>query len=293
MLKKCCKCGEEKPKTVEFFRLKNKDRGVYRSDCKRCESDRAAIRWGKRTNEQAQKTKERDRLRAAKKRAEKPDYFKALEAKRKNSANYRLWAEKLKEANKEKSFLRRIGSFCDISTYTCRSCGKVGMSKGLKQRVICGPCRIKGSVNLGLKIVRKQKEVSCKSCGNVHFAYNQGSMCIDCRTARDKAAKRLKDRQRSSFSKRCLKYGVRYTTINRIEVYRRDNWTCAYCGVRVVKSVVYKPNQATIDHVIPLSKGGSHAIDNVVTACQQCNSIKRDHVALKNKKSNQLIMWLQ
>lgn len=40
---------------------------------------------------------------------------------------------------------------------------------------------------------------------------------------------------------------------------------CAYC---------HKRKPLTQDHVIPLSKGGSHTIENVVPACRSCNSRK-------------------
>lgn len=41
---------------------------------------------------------------------------------------------------------------------------------------------------------------------------------------------------------------------------------CAYCGK--------KSERLTMDHVIPLSKGGKHSANNVVPACQHCNSSK-------------------
>jgi hypothetical protein len=41
---------------------------------------------------------------------------------------------------------------------------------------------------------------------------------------------------------------------------------CAYCGE--------KKKKLTQDHVVPISKGGSHTISNVVPACQSCNSRK-------------------
>lgn len=41
---------------------------------------------------------------------------------------------------------------------------------------------------------------------------------------------------------------------------------CAYCGS--------KPKVLTIDHVIPLSKGGPHVPANLVPACPSCNSSK-------------------
>lgn len=48
----------------------------------------------------------------------------------------------------------------------------------------------------------------------------------------------------------------------------RDNFTCQYCG----KKLTFK--NATKDHLIPLSKGGKNTIDNVVSSCKECNSLK-------------------
>lgn len=43
---------------------------------------------------------------------------------------------------------------------------------------------------------------------------------------------------------------------------------CVYCGSRLgIES-------ATLDHVIPLSRGGSHNPGNLVSACQPCNQLK-------------------
>lgn len=40
---------------------------------------------------------------------------------------------------------------------------------------------------------------------------------------------------------------------------------CAYCG---------STESLTLDHVVPLARGGSHAIENLVAACRTCNSRK-------------------
>lgn len=307
-MKKCCKCGEEKPKTLEFFRLKNKDRGVFRAYCKRCESDMSAIRWKNRSDESVEKTKERDRLRAAKKRAENPEYFKAYEQKRRSSANYKAWCVKQQEANKEKSFLRNIGSFCAIRFFKCRVCSDNSIRKAREKSTLCKECTEKRLYVKGMNFI--DKTACCKACGEEHLAKNKNAYCHTCKDVRKRISK-IKERRRiaykearrrrnakdryvkGSFKKRCIKYGVLYTQLNRPDVFNRDNWTCVYCGVKVVQSRQYKPNQATIDHVIPLSKGGTHTIDNVVTSCQSCNSTKSDTVSLKQKKTNQLVIWLR
>jgi len=47
------------------------------------------------------------------------------------------------------------------------------------------------------------------------------------------------------------------------EVFRRDNFTCQYCGSRSPR--------LTIDHLIPRHRGGEHSWDNLVAACPACN----------------------
>ena len=54
--------------------------------------------------------------------------------------------------------------------------------------------------------------------------------------------------------------------LTRKEVFRRDQFTCQYCGKQ------YK--NLTIDHVTPRHQGGSQIWENVVTACSACNHKK-------------------
>jgi 5-methylcytosine-specific restriction endonuclease McrA len=54
--------------------------------------------------------------------------------------------------------------------------------------------------------------------------------------------------------------------LTRREVFRRDNYTCQYCGRHA--------NDLTVDHVLPRHLGGMHIWTNVVTACAACNHRK-------------------
>jgi 5-methylcytosine-specific restriction endonuclease McrA len=59
----------------------------------------------------------------------------------------------------------------------------------------------------------------------------------------------------------------RVPAVTRREVLRRDKHTCQYCG---------STKHLTLDHVIPVSKGGKDTWDNIVTACERCNNRKGD-----------------
>lgn len=49
------------------------------------------------------------------------------------------------------------------------------------------------------------------------------------------------------------------------EIKRRFQYRCAYCKRKA---------KLTMDHVIPLSRGGKHTPDNIVPACLRCNGMK-------------------
>jgi 5-methylcytosine-specific restriction endonuclease McrA len=59
----------------------------------------------------------------------------------------------------------------------------------------------------------------------------------------------------------------RKVALSRANIFRRDGHKCAYCGSR---------QNLTIDHVVPRSQGGKDTWDNLVTACQVCNTKKGD-----------------
>lgn len=60
---------------------------------------------------------------------------------------------------------------------------------------------------------------------------------------------------------------VHQVPVSRRGVLRRDEYRCAYCG----------KSAATIDHVLPRSRGGRDTWENLVACCLRCNNAKGDH----------------
>lgn len=51
---------------------------------------------------------------------------------------------------------------------------------------------------------------------------------------------------------------------------------CHYCATKLVhgrrkKGEAYEPRRVTIDHLLPLSRGGTNASENLVASCSRCN----------------------
>lgn len=56
---------------------------------------------------------------------------------------------------------------------------------------------------------------------------------------------------------------------------------CCYCGVemsfiRRPRGSGLAPNRATLEHILPISRGGSHTFENTALACHRCNVSKND-----------------
>ena len=54
----------------------------------------------------------------------------------------------------------------------------------------------------------------------------------------------------------------------RFEVFKRDSFTCQYCGAKAPDVVL------EVDHIQPVAQGGTNEIMNLVTSCRDCNSGK-------------------
>jgi 5-methylcytosine-specific restriction endonuclease McrA len=69
--------------------------------------------------------------------------------------------------------------------------------------------------------------------------------------------------------------------LSKREIFRRDNYTCQYCGQTSAR--------LTVDHIIPRFRGGQYSWDNLVTACPHCNrhkggrTLQEAHMTLRRR----------
>lgn len=129
------------------------------------------------------------------------------------------------------------------------------------------------------------KSYECKNCGR-HFEVEYGDRrrsycCSECETE----AKHKKMRLERSNRRKRIKDVLVDRDISLEKLAERDNHTCWLCGGKVDwNDIVYDGNTyiagnmyPSVDHVIPLAKGGVHSWDNTRLAHRICNSIKNDN----------------
>ena|ERR1035437_5902491 len=70
----------------------------------------------------------------------------------------------------------------------------------------------------------------------------------------------------------------------RFDVFKRDRFCCQYCGATPPAVIL------EVDHVIPVAEGGKNQIDNLVTACFDCNRGKSDKLLSEVPKTIEMKM---
>lgn len=86
-----------------------------------------------------------------------------------------------------------------------------------------------------------------------------------CLANKDKEAVRSRKR-------RALKLGNNHEPYTDKYIFERDGWICGICGQKINKRLKYpNPRSKSIDHIVPLSKGGADAPINLQAAHLRCN----------------------
>ena len=130
----------------------------------------------------------------------------------------------------------------------------------------------------------------CKECGKEYtpreYVEDAGlktfSNCGFCSVSCRKRSARKKQKDIKTIRHRVKKYGCVFdSSVTLKKLIERDGLRCHICGGMCDPNdhgwtEHFGPTSPTIDHIYPLSKGGSHTWDNVQVAHALCNSKKRD-----------------
>ena len=125
--------------------------------------------------------------------------------------------------------------------------------------------------------------LSCEHCGALFIPKTKISSCCTPKCARAETRKRNGNRNGDS---RLHGYNVRDWNISLKDLSIRDNDICWLCGKPVDwhdytmqgDTFIAGNFYPSIDHVMPLARGGLHEWDNVRLAHRICNTIKRDNI---------------
>ena len=113
---------------------------------------------------------------------------------------------------------------------------------------------------------------NCAECGELFISRHGAKFCSD------KCRRRADNRRRDKRLKKC---DVVDHSISLIGVYHRYGGVCQGCGQLLTFD--HDPNDdmyPSIDHKIPIIKGGNHTWDNVQLMCRRCNYIKKDNLTV-------------
>jgi 5-methylcytosine-specific restriction endonuclease McrA len=112
----------------------------------------------------------------------------------------------------------------------------------------------------------------CKSQGKVY--------CVKCKAEAKRKYRRHYKRELGSHRKKVRKGGGFWNLqVRRSVVLSQDRHRCYLCSIKCKKTFSYNdPESATVDMVVPASKGGDWDYHNLRCACRRCNSLKSDRL---------------
>lgn len=79
----------------------------------------------------------------------------------------------------------------------------------------------------------------------------------------------------NDYQRRAERWGVEFEVFSRAEIFDRDGWVCGICSEPIDRDLLHPdPMSVSLDHIIPMSKGGGHVPLNVTCAHLFCNLSK-------------------
>lgn len=237
-LKRCTKCGQEKPETHEFFSYHKMGRNGLWPTCRECNkkpSKREVLPPGQKRCTRCKEVFPADEIHFRYRKSHNALFSKCRQCEHLRDAE-------LRHENAEQiqaSQLRYIQNH---------------------------PDRVKATKVKWDKANTDQRSIYAKQ----RYVENRDELLAKCREWQIANPEKRKARNQKRRSLRHNAEGT-HTSDQIRELYQEQNGLCAYCGVRIMWGIPYDVH---LDHVTPLSRGGSNWIDNILLCCQPCNLSK-------------------
>lgn len=164
---------------------------------------------------------------------------------------------------------------------TCAACGRQYHPTSGKQKACTTRCA--HQLRPTTRVVWPACKVyfpECVTCGRRYTARSsRGRACsTECQAA---ALQRYYQENREQYIARAqqrhaLVKGLEREDVDPLRIYERDKWTCQLCGKKVRRTPRGKhdPLMASLDHIIPVTKGGGWTYANLHCAHLRCNKSK-------------------
>lgn len=171
------------------------------------------------------------------------------------------------------------------------------MERNERQRLIKKIYQLlKKEINNREKVIEERNRIDsltrrCVECGEMF--YNPSPNVLTCST--ECSRKRSRRISRTIYKGRINDSNLVDKNITLTKLYNRDDGMCYLCGIQCdwddkvttdKGHTIVGKSYPSIEHMIPLSKGGKHSWNNVKLACMECNTLKGDKIInVKNKRA--------
>jgi len=176
---------------------------------------------------------------------------------------------------------------CKIYDRQCRFCTRQFFAnKNIESPLCSSECRKQEAALkswIAHRKAQKPREVRCTSCAIAFTILTRTNeeqhYCSElCQRRHYRKIRRHTEREKTTRAFR-RKLRARRGKVSLRAQFEKFKGVCQLCGCVTEMLKEFAWHQATVDHIVPLSKQGLHVEDNLQLACMACNSKKSDSLA--------------
>ena len=160
-------------------------------------------------------------------------------------------------------------------TFKPRNAGQIYCSmtcSGIAHRIdkdkVQDPGRIRNQPREAVQLTIKP----CSTCGDMFAPHREDH--VNCSPECTDKARRIKESHKNNKRRAWIQF-TQLEPIDPHDIYERDGWTCWICSEPINREARYPhPESVSLDHVRPLSWGGTHTRDNLAASHLTCNQAR-------------------